>query len=306
MFSLLTGSRWVTGAAVDGYQPRTDQDTLIEASHVTPGYFETVGAPLLAGRLLETRDREGEARVAVVNQAFARRFFSGQSPVGGRFGIDGEESSREIEIVGMVRDLKYHDLWQEAPPLVYFPVAQDNDYLFSLQVHTDEDPAAVAPLVRGVLSRVAPDLPMLDLRTMTAQIELSLRQEKMLSRLTVFFGLLALLLASIGLYGVVAFGVSQKTSEIGIRMALGAERGGVLWMVLRRAMEWVGVGVAIGLAAALIAGRLVSSLLFGLAPNDLRTILAATVTLVVVAALAAYWPARRASRLDPMQALRYE
>jgi ABC-type antimicrobial peptide transport system permease subunit len=143
-------------------------------------------------------------------------------------------------------------------------------------------------------------------RTLSEQIERSLRQERLLGQLTGFFGLLALLLASIGLYGVLAYSVSQRTGEIGIRMALGAPRLEVMWMVLRDAMGWVGVGVAIGLVVALGTGRLVSSLLFGLAPADPATILFATAALVLVASVAGYWPARRASRLDPVRALRYE
>jgi ABC-type antimicrobial peptide transport system permease subunit len=240
----------------------------------------------------------------MVNETFARHYFDSQSPLGRRFGVDGEESSQEIEIIGVVKDLKVHDLWSETPRLVYFPVAQHGEYLYSLQVHTRSE-VPVAQL-RDAVAAVAPDLPIISMRSLDQQVERSLRQERLLSQLTAFFGLLALLLAAVGLYGVLAYGVSQRTNEIGIRMALGAEPSRVLKTVLGTAMGWVGTGIAIGLAAALAASRFLSSLLFGLDPIDLPTLLLTTTALVFVAALAAYGPARRASRLDPVRALRYE
>jgi ABC-type antimicrobial peptide transport system permease subunit len=240
----------------------------------------------------------------MVNQTFARRYFGNESAVGRRFGIDGEESSREIEIVGVVKDFKVHDLWSETPRLVYFPVAQYGEYLNSLQVHAG--PGVSAAQVRDGLAGVAPQLPVLSVRSLGQQVERSLRQERLLGQLTAFFGLLALVLAAVGLYGVLAYGVTQRTNEIGIRMALGAEPRRVLKTVLGTAMGWVGIGIVIGLAAALAASRLLSSLLFGLGPVDVVTLLTTTTVLVLVAALAAYGPARRASRLDPVRALRYE
>jgi predicted permease len=303
-FSLLTGSRWRTEASVAGYSPPSEDAVNIEATFVTPGYLETIGVPLVGGREPDERDREGAPKVAMVNEAFARHFFGNHAPLGKRFGVEGEESSQEIEIVGVVKDLKVHDLWSETPRLVYFPVAQHGEYLYSLQVHGRSELAAAQ--VRDAVAGVARDLPIVSVRSLDQQVERSLRQERLLSQLTAFFGLLALLLAAVGLYGVLAYGVSQRTNEIGIRMALGAEPSRVLRTVLGTAMGWVGTGIAIGLAAALAASRFLSSLLFGLDPIDVATLLLTTAALVLVAALAAYGPARRASRLDPVRALRYE
>jgi predicted permease len=303
-YGLLTGSRRVLDAWVSGYTPGSDEKTEIEANIVTPGYLETIGAPLLAGREPDERDREGAPKVALVNQAFARHYFGGQSPLGKRFGVDGEESREQIEIVGVVGDLKVHDLWSETPRLAYFPAAQQKVYLFSLLVRS-RSPLSV-PLVRDAITEVAPNLPVLSMRSLEEQVERTLRQERMLSQLTGFFGLLALVLAAVGLYGVLAYGVSQRTNEIGIRMALGAEPGRLLRSVLGTAMAWVGIGIAIGLSLALAVGRLLSSLLFGLDAIDPATLLLTTAVLFGVATLAAYAPARRASRLDPVRALRYE
>ena len=304
LFSPLTGSRWRTEASVAGYDSAGEEAAAIEATFVTPGYFETLGVSLLGGRGPDENDREGAPKVAVVNETFAGQYYGSESPLGKRFGVDGEESSREIEIVGVVRDLKVHDLWSDTPRLVYFPVAQYEEHLYSLQVHArSELPAAQ---VRDAIAAVAPDLPVLSVRSLEEQVDRSLQQERLLSQLTAFFGLLALILAAVGLYGVMAYGVSQRTNEIGIRMALGAEPAQVLRTVLGTAMGWVGAGIVIGLAATLGAGRFLSSLLFGLDPIDPSTLALTTAVLVAVAALAAWVPARRAARLDPVRALRYE
>jgi ABC-type antimicrobial peptide transport system permease subunit len=179
-------------------------------------------------------------------------------------------------------------------------------YLTSIEIRTSGDPAVLAPQLRRAISEVAPALPVVGVTPLAAQIDASLREERMLSKVTVLFGLVALALAAIGLHGVLAYGVAQRTSEIGIRLALGANPRQVFWMVLKEALVWVGVGGAIGLAATLALGRLVSALLFGLDPIDPATITAACTTLVVVAVAAASWPARRAARLNPLAALRCE
>jgi predicted permease len=304
LFAPLSLSRWRTEVDVAGYDPPGPEARAIEVSFVTPGHLETLGVRLLGGREPDAGDREGSPKVAMVNETFARHYFGNESPLGRRFGVDGPESSGEIEIVGVLRDVKVHDLWSETPRLVYLPVAQHGEYLFSLQVHARSELPAVR--LREAIAAVAPELPVVSVRSFEEQVERSLRQERLLSQLTAFFGLLALVLATVGLYGVLAYGVAQRTNEIGIRMALGAEPGEVLKAELATAMRWVGTGIVLGLAAAVGASHLVSSLLFGLGPIDPATLLVTTASLVVVAALAAYGPARRASRLDPVRALRYE
>jgi predicted permease len=306
LYGLLSGSQRIEVASVDGYAAWPDEDTRVHVLLVTPRYFEAIGTPVTSGRPFDDRDRTGAPRVGIVSESFARHYLGGQQAVGRRFGLDGPASSREIEIVGTVRDIKPTDLRDEPPRIVYRPAAQATNYLTSIEVRTSGDPAVLAPQLRRAISEVAPGLPVLSVTPLATQIDTSLREERMLSKVTGLFGLVALALAAIGLHGVLAYGVAQRTSEIGIRLALGAHPRLVFWMVLKEALAWVGVGAAIGLAATLALGRLVSALLFGLDPIDPATIAAACTTLAMVAVAAASWPARRAARLNQLAALRCE
>lgn len=306
LYGLLSGSQRILGATVDGYAARPDEDTRVQELRVTPRYFDVVGTRLVSGRTFDERDRAGAPRVAIVSESFARRFFGGGPAVGRRFGFDGPSSSRAIEIVGTVEDIKPTDLRADAPRLVFLPAAQIDDYLNSIEVRAAGDPALLISQVRRVVAEVSPALPVLDIAPLSAQVDRALREERMLSQLTGLFGAIALALAAIGLYGVLAYNVSQRSNEIGVRRALGASARQVLWMVLKQALVWVGVGSLIGAVGALALGRLMSSLLFGLDSVDPGTLAAAVAMLVAVSVAAAYWPARRAARVDPMAALRHE
>lgn len=280
---------------------------------VSPRYFETLKVPLLLGRSFTAHDTKSASKVAIVNQTLERRFFGAGKAVG-RHVVVGDVS--DIEIVGIVRDSKYKDVREEPrnvvpvhgepPNVVYLPFEQSVVEQMTLYVRTVGDPARVTAAIRREVRAVDVNVPIYNVRTLAAQLDESLSQERLVATLSSWFGAFALLLASIGLYGVLAYSVTRRTNEIGLRMALGAERRGVIWMVLREALLLVGMGVALGVPLALALARSVSSLLYGLEATDALTISAAVALLFVVAATASYLPARRASRVDPMIALRYE
>jgi predicted permease len=272
---------------------------------VTPAYHEALGMRLLRGRLFSRADHAGAPRVAIVNQAFARRHLGGREAVGLRFGLSRDRPT-EIEVVGVVRDARVLGPRDEAPPMYYLPAAQEPTPLHGLEVRVDGDPGALVDPVRRTIAAVSPGLPILGVRTMASQLDRPLTRERLLSALSGGFALAALFLICVGLYGVLAQRASQRTAEIGLRMALGARPRHVRWMVLRETLVVVGAGVAVGLPASFAASRLVQSLLFGLRPGHPPLLALATLALLAVAAVAAYLPARRASRVDPMLALRAE
>ncbi len=305
--TLLSGFRRSDRAEIEGYTFQPEESRGIQLMHVSPGYFDAVGMTLLEGRAIDERDREDGAPVIVVNQKLADRFFVGSGAIGKhiRFGGPNQEATN-CEIVGVVKDAKYNDLREETPVMVFVPVYQRPQYANSLDIRARGDATALTDEVRQVLSKIDRNLPVRDVTTLTAQVDRSLRQERLLTTLTSFFGLLALLLASIGLFGVMSYAVARRTSEIGIRMALGAERGSVLWMVLRESLALVAIGAVAGLVAASASTRLVGGLLYEISPTDPGAFAVSAAALLAVAALAAYIPALRASRVDPMVALRYE
>jgi predicted lysophospholipase L1 biosynthesis ABC-type transport system permease subunit len=244
----------------------------------------------------------------------ARRYFPSGSPIGRQLEMQMPSIKekamptlgRPIEIVGIVKDAKYNNVRQEAKPMCYVSVEQFPGTLRSLEIRTTLPAAALAAPVRQALFDVSKDIMIRRTMTLASQVDGTLAPERLITGLCTFFGALALLLASIGLYGVMAYGVAQRTNEIGIRMALGASRSAVLAMVLRQSLLIVLAGLAMGLPLAWASTRALSGFLFGLSPTDPTTIAAATVTLLAVAGVAAYLPARRATRVDPLIALRYE
>jgi predicted permease len=279
---------------------------------VGPDYGATLGVPLILGREIDTRDTPASTKIAVVSQSFAQRFFPGENPVGRRFHFGDEnepERSEDLEIVGVVGDVKYDNARTAPAPTAYRPILQVQDadaYSSTLEIRTSGEPTAAAPMVRDAIRQVDPKLPQFDITSLRQQLNGALQQEKLVAELVSFFGLLALLLACVGLYGVMAHGVVRRTKEIGIRMALGAERGRIVWMVMRETILLVLSGIALGVPAALGAAKLVSSQLFGLSPSDPFTLLVAATVLIAVASLAGLLPARKASKVNPLIALRYE
>ena len=291
---------------VEGYEAGAGENMNSAINDVGPGYFTTLGVPVLLGREFTDSDVAGSQRVAVVNEVMASRFWKGANPIGRRFGRQSE-TGFEIEVVGVVRDSRFANLKDDVPMSYYIPYAQASAInSLTFYVRHRADGAAVAPAIRQAVARVDARLPVYDLRTMQSQMAESMYIERLVSSLSTWFGLLALGLTALGLYGVMSHAVAQRRREIGIRMALGAERVSVLWQVLRQVLALAAAGVMLGLPAALGAGQLIESLLFGLAPRDPLTLTAAAAVLIGVAAVAGYVPAIRAMRVDPVVALRNE
>ncbi|HEX8685011.1 MAG TPA: FtsX-like permease family protein, partial [Pyrinomonadaceae bacterium] len=274
---------------------------------VRENFLEAMEVPLLAGRTLSEHDDARAPKVAVVNETFARAFFGGGNPLGRRISFDAEKPG-DVEIVGLARDAKYTSQRAKTPPTAYLPWLQELRAAGSVyfEVRTAGDPGAAVAALRQAAREVDANLPLNNVKTQVEQADETLALERLFAKLFALFGLLAQQLAAIGLYGVLAWSVARRTHEIGIRMALGARGRDVLWLILREAALLVGVGVAVGLPAALAAARLATGLLYGVTPADPVSVSLAALLLSAVAALACYIPARRATKVDPMVALRYE
>ena len=305
MFAFNQGG-WTSPASTRGDSSAARTEQHVRNNSVGPAFFSAMGLPLLTGRGFGAQDTEKSPKVAVISEALAGRLCPGLSPLGRRFGRGGPEHSEDIEVIGVVKDAKYGDLMEEPQPMAYYPYSQAINYLSNFEVNFSGEPAAIVAETRRAIKEVNRDLPIVEAVRMSEHVGRSLVQQKLIARLSSFFGLLALLLACIGLFGIMSYSVARRTNEIGIRMALGAGRRDVLRLVMREGLAPVLIGVAIGLPAALVGARLITSLLFGLKPADPLTICVATLLLLAVAALAGYLPARKASRVDPMTALRSE
>ena len=287
--------------------PNEEVDTLL--SRVTTGYFETLGIPLLRGRTIGPEDTASSLKAVVVNQTLANRYFPHGDAIGHSFTVADPAVVGAWQIVGIVQDSTYRKAGESVDPMAYLAVTQltgDDNYANWIQVRTQGDPTQVAGEVRAALAGVDPNLPILDVKTISEVVDHLIDQQRLISQLSTFFSLLALSLACIGLYGVMTYNVVRRTNEIGLRIALGAPTGGVLWMIIKESLVLLLIGVAIGLPAAFAATRAVQSQLFGLKPYDPVTILAAIATIAAVTIASASLPARRATKIDPMIALRYE
>jgi predicted permease len=305
--ALLSGGVNSTNIYVRGRvyaNPRDNRDS-IHRLVVSSNFFEVMEIPLLLGRGFTPRDNEGAPKVVVINDAAAKKYFPNENAIGQRFGSSVENNS-QLEVVGVLRDAKYDSVRDAAPPTMYVPYLQARAASAIIAVRTADDPAGATGSVREAVRQVDSNLPMMDVSTQLEQVERRFQQEKLFAQAYALFGALALLLASIGLFGLMSYSVSRRTNEIGIRMALGAQRGDVLGLVMRESLILVVAGVVLGVAVALGLSQYVATLLFGLAATDARTMAAATGIMVLVSALAGFLPARRASRVDPMVALRYD
>src|SRR5215469_1984763 len=303
----LSGGQWDNNVTIAGHPlPAVDPDTLL--NWVTPGYFETMRTPLLEGRTFDARDTATSTPVVIVNQLLARRYFGTHNPIGEHLtGGSAGMLRQPMEIVGVVQDAKYTSLREDFQPEAYFPLSQIKGVGegTAFEIRTAMTSGALIPAVRDAMGSVN-KLASLQFTTLKQQADDSVAQEHLMAVLSGFFGGLALLLTAIGLYGVMAYVVTQRTHEIGIRMALGAQQTSILRLVMRDAAIVLIAGVAAGLLGSIWISRLVKGLLFGLTPNDPSTLVLAILAMVVVAFVATYIPARRAMRVDPMVALRYE
>jgi putative ABC transport system permease protein len=274
---------------------------------VSPGYFATMGIPLRRGRDFTWSDAAGAPRVAIVNESTARRFWPGQDPIGKRLHWGRSDRNPWLTVVGVVGDVRYRDL-QGVRPDIYVPFLQNPHWAMDLVVRTAAEPLALAHSVQEVVESIEPDQPVANVTTMEKAIEQTVARPRLRTLILALFASLALLLSAVGLYGIIAYSVAQRSREIGIRMALGADRRAVLSMVLRQALMLTLGGLAVGLLLAfgVVATGWISDLLFGVRPTDLLTFSVVPLVLVAVAMAASLLPARRATRVDPLEALRYE
>jgi putative ABC transport system permease protein len=302
--------------AVEGRAVDTGDIPASEGVLVTPGYFRALGVELLRGRLFDDHDDDHAPAAAIVSESFAQQFFPGDDPLGKRIGpgVRGRPASGPqqaaavawLTIVGVVRDVKSARLDARAAPLLYRPVLQTSNLNLTLVVRTSQDPAALAASIRREVRAVDANEPVFSVRTMDAVVASALAERRFTMLLLALFAVTALALSAIGIYGVMAYFVTQRTHEIGIRMALGASRRDVIGMVLGVGVRLAASGVVLGLVGALAITRAIATLLFGVSPRDPGTLIALSVTLTAVALVACYVPARRATRVDPIRALRYE
>jgi predicted permease len=285
--------------------PHSNGETDAQERFVSHGFFETTAIPLVGGRLFSDSDTEKSPKVVVVNETFVRQFLSGKTPLGQYYGYDAA-NPHQFEIVGVVKDSRFNDIREDIPPTIFHSLVQDPDEIGSLNVRTFGDPAPLVAQIRDAVRSVDPKLPIADSSTVAEIVSESLWAYRLIARLASIFGALALGLACLGLYGVLSYTVARRTAELGVRIALGAPRRAVLWLVLHQTLTLAAIGIASGLLLSLAAGRTVRSLLFGLSPHDPITILAAAIVLLAVSIASGLIQALRAARVNPTDALRVE
>jgi predicted permease len=308
MVPVLQGDEWDNWVTIEGYTPKQGEMPDPHMQYCSPDYFAAMKVPMVRGRDFTIKDVEGAPKVGIVNQKFAKRYFKGANPLGRHLGMGIDPGTKmDIEIVGVAGNTRYESLSDEEPFELYIPYTQ-MDFVNGMTVYlrAHGDPANTFNTIRKVVHEVDPAVPMHSLRTLDDQIEISLFIQRLLATLSGVFGGIATLLAALGLYGVMAFMVARRTREIGIRMALGADTNAVIWMVMREVLLLAAVGVVAGVASAWAATRFIQAQLFGIQATDLATMAAAVVGIAAVAAVSGYLPARRATTIDPIRALRWE
>jgi predicted permease len=316
---ILEDNEWDSSMSVEGFTPaKPDESAEPYMNAISPNYFATLGVPIVAGRDFTMNDRHVVKHgpeewnwmptTIMINEKFAKKYFAGRNPIGLHLGFGTDPGTpTDMEVIGVVKDFKYTNLRDEIPEQAYVPYLGDRFLTgMTLYIRTTADPNQLMSTVRSTVRDIDPNVPVYSMRTTEVTINESLSTERMIASLSAVFGFLATLLAVIGLYGVMAYTVAQRTREVGIRIALGAARGNVIWLVMREVLLLVVIGVIAGVTASLALTRVVQSQLFGLTPHDPLTLGLATAALALVACAAGYIPAFRASRLDPMAALRYE
>ena len=323
LYAPMSGDSWNDGIRIEGRpEPGAKEDTSAGWSRVMPGFFETIGAKVVLGRPINEDDTDATRKVAVINEAFAKKFFKGENPIGQHFGPDKIKYSATYEIVGVIRDIRYmtYDYKEAVRPMFWVPEAQTvqydetawisgeiwSHYLYNIVIWAPGNPPGLEERVRKVLASVDPNFVLYGVDPYSKVVDADFQQQNMMATLTTLFGVLGLVLAAVGLYGVMAYTVEQRTSEIGVRMALGADRGQVVKMVLRGAFTQIGIGLALGIPIAIGLGKLMTDQLFGVKPWDPIMLSAATLLLALAALLATLIPARRAAGVEPIVALRNE
>ncbi len=321
LYSTLEGNNWGEGIQIEGKPaPGPNEHNVSSWDRVSPRFFETIGEPVIRGRGLTDADTATSQMVAVVNQTFVKKFFPKEDPIGRHFGVFEHKYAGAFEIVGVVADAKYNNPREKQRPMYFRPLTQTLQvtdpnqimaegrslYINSVTLHFSNPPQNVDAMVRRTLADIDPNLTVIDLHSLDYQVSDNFNQERLIARLTMLFGILALILASVGLYGITSYAVARRTSEIGLRMALGANRANVVRMVLRGAFLQVGMGLALGIPIALVGAHYMADQLYATRSYDPWSILIAVIVLSVAAALAGFIPARRASSIEPMEALRIE
>jgi predicted permease len=307
---------WGFSVSVQGPAPKAAAQMHASLDRVSPGYFHALGTKVLLGRTFDDHDSPDSTPVAVVTDAFVRRFLPSQNPIGATFGIGGARHARDFRIIGVVQDAKYDSPRDEPVPMAFFPLLQpipgtpassdESHFINTIEVRSIESPQLIAGQVRRAIADVAPGLPVLRVSTLSDDVKLMLNKDNAVATLAMFFGGVALLLSCLGLYGLLTYTVQRRTSEIGIRIALGARRATVLGMIIREALAQALIGLAVGIPVAIGATHLAANQLYGVSPNDPTYFVVAALTLFLCIVGSACKPALRAARVDPLRALRYE